>query len=42
MTEFDEGDELLRFLQGLKITSSDAELLRTDPKGRPLATTADS
>ena len=42
VTEFDEGDELLRFLQGLKIRSSDAKLLRTDPKGRPLATTAQS
>jgi ankyrin repeat protein len=33
-----ERDELLRLLKRLKIRSSDAELLRTDPKGRPLAT----
>jgi hypothetical protein len=32
-----ERDELLRVLDGLQIRSSNEELLRTDPKGRPLA-----
>ena len=35
-----ERDELLRVLAGLKIRSSNKELLRTDPKGRPLAKAA--
>ena len=37
-----ERDELLRILKNLKIRSSDEELLRTDPKGRPIATAAES
>jgi ankyrin repeat protein len=37
-----ERDELLRVLEGLKIRSSDEELLRTDPKRRPFATSAES
>ena len=37
-----ERDELLRILEGLKIRSSDEELLRTDPEGRPVATGAES
>jgi ankyrin repeat protein len=35
-----QGDELLVLLKGLKTRSSDAELLRTDPEGRPLANAA--
>jgi hypothetical protein len=37
-----ERDELLRVLDGLQIRSSNEELLRTDPKGRPLAKAARS
>lgn len=37
-----ERDQLLGILKRLKIRSSDEELLRKDPKGRPVATAAES
>jgi ankyrin repeat protein len=37
-----EREELQRVLEGLKIRSSDEELLRTDPKERPLAIATES